>query len=236
MNRAGLAVQDLVLQPLASAEAVLFDDERELGVVIIDIGGGTTDVALVREGAVWHTAIAAARRRPHHQRRGHRAAHADGRRRGHEEALRGRAGRAGARGRDGGRAVGGRPQAAPALAAGAGSEIIQPRVEEIFTLVARSSARAGFEDAATAGFVVTGGTSIMEGVPELAERIFDQPVRRGDPIVDGLADVTRARSMRPASASRSTASHARCRRRVRGRVERRVRWAASHAARDGIPQ
>jgi cell division protein FtsA len=70
------------------------------------------------------------------------------------------------------------------------SEIIQPRVEEIFTLVARELARAGFQDAATAGVVVTGGTSIMEGVPELAEGIFDQPVRRGVPIgIGGLADV-----------------------------------------------
>ena len=59
------------------------------------------------------------------------------------------------------------------------SEIVQPRVEEIFTLVARDVARAGFQDAATAGVVVTGGTSIMEGVPELAEGVFDQPVRRG---------------------------------------------------------
>jgi len=70
------------------------------------------------------------------------------------------------------------------------SEIIQPRVEEIFTLVARDLGRAGFQDAATAGVVVTGGTSIMEGVPELAEGIFDQPVRRGVPIgIGGLVDV-----------------------------------------------
>src|SRR4029077_15698056 len=70
------------------------------------------------------------------------------------------------------------------------SEIIQPRVEEIFTLVARELARAGFQDAATAGVVVTGGTAIMEGVPELAEGIFDQPVRRGVPIgVGGMAGV-----------------------------------------------
>ena len=67
--------------------------------------------------------------------------------------------------------------------------IIQPRVEEIFTLVARSLGRAGFEEAATAGFVVTGGTSIMEGLPELAERVLGQPVRRGAPsIVDGLVE------------------------------------------------
>jgi cell division protein FtsA len=73
------------------------------------------------------------------------------------------------------------------------SEIIQPRVEEIVTLVARELTRAGFQDAATAGVVVTGGTSIMEGVPELAEAIFDQPVRRGVPgDIGGLADVVRS--------------------------------------------
>jgi cell division protein FtsA len=73
------------------------------------------------------------------------------------------------------------------------SEIVQPRVEEIFTLVARELARAGFQDAATAGVVVTGGTSIMEGVPELAEQVFDLPVRRGLPApTGGLADVVRS--------------------------------------------
>ena len=73
------------------------------------------------------------------------------------------------------------------------SEIVQPRVEEILTLVARDVARAGFQDAATAGVVVTGGTSIMEGVPELAEGVFDQPVRRGEPQgVAGLAEVIRS--------------------------------------------
>jgi cell division protein FtsA len=73
------------------------------------------------------------------------------------------------------------------------SEIIQPRVEEIFTLVARDVARAGMQDVAAAGIVVTGGTSIMHGVPELAEQIFDLPVRRGLPAgVAGLADVVRS--------------------------------------------
>ena len=73
------------------------------------------------------------------------------------------------------------------------SEIIQPRAEEILTLVARELARAGFQDASTAGVVVTGGTSILEGVPELAEGVFDQPVRRGVPLgVSGLVDVIRS--------------------------------------------
>src|SRR5256886_6195337 len=57
VNRAGLTVQDVVLEPIASAEAVLYPDEKELGVLVIDIGGGTTDLALLRDGAVWHTAI-----------------------------------------------------------------------------------------------------------------------------------------------------------------------------------
>ena len=73
------------------------------------------------------------------------------------------------------------------------SEIIQPRVEEIFTLIARELGRAGFQDAATAGVVVTGGTSLMEGVPELAEAVFDQPVRRGVPLgVSGLAEIVQS--------------------------------------------
>jgi len=73
------------------------------------------------------------------------------------------------------------------------SEIIQPRVEEIFTLVARDLARAGLQDVAAGGVVVTGGTSIMQGVPELAEQIFDLPVRRGVPgNIGGLADVVQS--------------------------------------------
>ena len=184
VNRAGLAVQDIVLEPLASAEAVLLVGEKELGVVLVDIGGGTTDVALYREGAVWHTAIlplggdhisndiAVGLRTP--------AADAEDLKRRHGCAL---TALVAAEETIDVPSVGGRK--ARQLSRQILSEIIQPRVEEIFTLVARDLARAGFRDAAPAGVVVTGGTSILEGVPEVAERVFDLPVRRGIPEVGG---------------------------------------------------
>jgi cell division protein FtsA len=188
VNRAGLAVHDIVLEALASAEAVLFPDEKELGVVLIDIGGGTTDVALFREGAVWHTAIlplggdhvtndiAIGLRTP--------VAEAEDLKRRHgcastalvpaEETI-------------DVPSVGGRKPRQ--LSRQVLSEIVQPRVEEIFMLVARDIAKAGFQDTATAGIVLTGGTSILEGVPELAEAVFERPVRRGVPHgIGGLAD------------------------------------------------
>jgi cell division protein FtsA len=188
VNRAGLAVHDLVLQPLASAEAVLFEDERELGAVIVDIGGGTTDLALVREGAVWHTAIiplggdhitndvAIGLRTP--------VADAEALKKRYGAAL---AAQVPADDTVDVPSVGGRKprQLSRQVLAG----IIQPRLEEIFVLVAKSLGRAGFDDAATAGFVVTGGTSIIESLPDLAERVLGQPVRRGAPsIIDGLVE------------------------------------------------
>ena len=192
VNRAGLTVQDIVLEPLASAEAVLDADEKELGVVIIDIGGGTTDLAFFRDGAAWHTAIlplggdhitndvAVGLRTP--------MADAEDLKKRYACAL---TALVAAEETIDVPSVGGRKPRQ--LSRQVLSEIVQPRVEEILTLVARELARAGFDDAATAGVVVTGGTSIMEGVPELAERVFDQPVRRGVPVqVGGLADVVRS--------------------------------------------
>jgi cell division protein FtsA len=192
VNRAGLTVQDVVLEPIASAEAVLFPDEKELGVVLIDIGGGTTDMALFRDGAIWHTAILplGGDHITNDVAVGLRTPMADA------EDLKKRYGCAltamvPAEETVDVPSVGGRK--ARQLSRQVLSEIIQPRVEEIVTLVARELTRAGFQDAATAGVVVTGGTSIMEGVPELAEAIFDQPVRRGVPgDIGGLADVVRS--------------------------------------------
>jgi cell division protein FtsA len=189
VNRAGLQVQDIVLQPLASAEAAVSAEEKDLGVLLIDLGGGTTDVALFRDGGVWYTSIlplggdhitndiAVGLRTP--------TADAEELKKRHGCALT-------ALVREDETvdvpSVGGRK--ARQLSRHLLAEIIQPRVEEIFTLIARDLSRAGLEDVAAAGVVVTGGTSMMRGVPELAEQVFDVPVRRGTPTgLGGLGDV-----------------------------------------------
>jgi cell division protein FtsA len=192
VNRAGLAVYDIVLEPLASAEAVLSADEKELGVLLVEIGGGTTNVALFREGAIWHTTIlplggdhitndiAVGLRTP--------VAEAEDLKKRYGCAL---TARVPAQETIDVPSVGGRKPRE--LSRQVLSEIIQPRVEEIFRLVARDLGRAGFEDAATAGVVVTGGTSILEGVPEVAEAVFSLPVRRGMPgDVGTLSDIVRS--------------------------------------------
>jgi cell division protein FtsA len=190
-QRCGLQVAELVLQPLASAESVLHEDERELGVVLIDIGGGTTDITIFNEGSIVHSSvitvggnhitndIAVGLRTPS----------------GEAERIKQRWGCAVTAIIDPSDeievpSVGGR--SARRLPRRVLCEIIEPRVEEIFMLVRREIAAAGYEDLLASGAVITGGATILEGVPELAEQVLDLPVRRGLPHnIGGLVDVVR---------------------------------------------
>jgi cell division protein FtsA len=188
-NKAGLEVQDIVLQQLASSEATLTPEEKELGCILVDVGGGTTDVAVFVEGSIYHTAvlavggdmltndIAIGLRTPHPEaeslKRKYGCALVSMTR--PEEKIEVPS-------------VGGRRPRV--LTRQTLCEIIQPRLEELFMLVDREVRRAGYTGRVNGGVVVTGGSSIMEGVPELAEQIFDMPVRRGIPRgVGGLTDV-----------------------------------------------
>jgi cell division protein FtsA len=191
-NRCGLQVADLVLQPLASAEAVLHEDEKELGVALIDIGGGTSDLTIFLDGSIVHTSvlpiggnhltndIAVGLRTP--------AAEA--------EKIKQRWGCAMTSLVEGGEeievpSVGGREPRK--LARRILCEIIEPRVEEIFLLVQREVAKTGYEELLASGAVITGGTTILEGMPELAEEVLGLPVRRGIPHgIGGLVDVVRS--------------------------------------------
>ena len=191
VRRCGLEVQDLILQPLASSQSCLTADEKELGVVLVDIGGGTTDVAIYTGGAIRHTAvlpiagdqitsdIAAMLRTP--------TPDADD--------IKLRFGLAkqvlaspeesvevpglGDRG----------PRQVKRQALGA---VIEPRVEELFGLVQQVIRESGYEDLLSSGVVLTGGTSLLPGMVELAEDVFLKPVRVAVPDYDGsLADVMR---------------------------------------------
>lgn len=188
-NRAGLDVADIVLEQLASSEAVLSADEKELGVALVDIGGGTTDIAIFVDGAIKHTSvlslggnhltndIAVGLRTPMaeaekiKQKYGCCMASLVGK----EETIEVPS-------------VGGRKPRV--LSRQLLAEILEPRVEEIFTLVNREIMKSGFEDLIASGVVITGGTTILEGMPELAEQVFNLPVRRGMPQqIGGLVDV-----------------------------------------------
>jgi cell division protein FtsA len=188
VNRAGVAVLDTVLEQLAANEAVLTPDERELGVALVDIGGGTTDFAIFERGSLWHTGvlaiggdhftndIAVGLRTP--------IPDADKIKRRSGCALSGMV--------DEDEtievaSVGGRkPRLMPRRIL---SDILQPRAEETFHLLWDEIRRAGYEKSLHSGIVLTGGGAILEGMPEIAEQIFDLPVRRGCPTgVGGLAD------------------------------------------------
>ncbi len=190
-NKAGLNVIDIVLEPLASAQAVLADDERELGVCMIDIGGGTTDIAVFQGGSIKETAVLGLG--------GYHLSNdiAVGLRTPFEEAerIKKRFGMASARYLSGDDVItvpsvgGRRPREVSRKIL---CEIIEPRVEEILTLARQEVLRSGLEDRIPSGVVLTGGASALGGLTDLAEEIFEAPVRQGIPgHIGGLQDVVR---------------------------------------------
>ena len=191
VRRCGLEVQDLILQPLASAMAVLSDDEEELGVCLADIGGGTTDIAVFTEGAIRHTAvipiagdqitndIAMALRTPTKDAEEIKQKYGCALRELAEANEMVQVPGVGDRGP--------RQMSRQTLA-----EVIEPRVEELYSLIQAELRRSGFEELLSSGVVLTGGSSMMQGMVELGEEIFHMPVRVGTPnYVGGLAEVVR---------------------------------------------
>jgi cell division protein FtsA len=189
LKRCGLNASDIVLEQFASSQSILSDDEKELGVCMIDIGGGTTDIAIFTDGAIRHTAvipiagdqvtndIAIALRTP--------ARNAEDIKLKYACALQDLA--------DTNQMIdiptmGDRP--GKHLSKRALAEVVEARYEELFSLVAAEIRRSGLEDFIAAGIVLTGGASKVEGAVELAERVFRMPVRLGVPQhVTGLSDV-----------------------------------------------
>lgn len=189
VNRAGLDVADIILQPIASSEAVLTQDEEDLGVVLVDIGGGTTDIAIYHNGTLKHTGvislggnqitgdISVGLRTP--------ANEAEKIKKKHgcalvslipkEETIEVPS-------------VGGRkPRVVSRQILG---EIIEPRVEELFQLVNREIIRSGYDGIVASGVVLTGGTASLEGISDLAEQVFNLPVKCGLPSgISGLVDI-----------------------------------------------
>ncbi len=189
VNRAGVQVRGTVLGQLAASDAVLSPDEKDLGVCLLDIGGGTTDLAIFERGSLWHTAvigvggdhftndIAVGLRMPipEAERLKRRSGCALSAMVDDEETIE-VASVGGRRPRVMGRRI--------------LTEVLQPRAEEIFHLVWDEIRSAGYEKSLNSGIVLTGGGAILEGLPEIAEQIFDLPIRRGAPVKvgGGLAD------------------------------------------------
>jgi cell division protein FtsA len=189
VRRCGLEVVGLILQPLASSYAVLTEDEKELGVCLIDIGGGTTDIAVFTQGAIRHTAvlpvagdqitndIAMALRTP--------TSEAEDLKRQYGIAMHTMADPEQMIEVPGVGDRSPRPLSRQRLA-----DVIEPRVSELFELVQAELRRSGYEELLSSGVVLTGGASVMPGMVELAEEVFNLPVRVGAPQYDGaLADV-----------------------------------------------
>ena len=189
VNRVGLSVDDVILNPIASSEAILSQDEKDLGVALVDIGGGTTDVAVYAEGSIQHTAvlpvggnyvtndISVGLRTPVLEAEKIKMKY------GctytplipQNEVIEVPS-------------VGGRePRNVSRQVLG---EIIEPRIEEILGLAHREIVKSGYDDLLAAGVVLTGGTVILEGMTELAEQVFNMPVRKGYPVgVGGITDI-----------------------------------------------
>ena len=191
IKQCGLGVDDIILEQLASSYSVLTEDEKDLGVCMVDIGGGTSDIAIYTEGAIKHTAvipiagdqvtndIAMALRTPTQNAEEIKIKYACalGSLAGENETIKVPS-------------VGEREDRS--LSRQALAEVVEPRYEELFTLIQAELRRSGFEDLIPAGIVLTGGASKMEGVVELAEEIFHMPVSIGKPKnVSGLSDIVR---------------------------------------------
>jgi cell division protein FtsA len=191
VQRCGLEVEDIVLEQLASSFSVLTEDEKELGACLVDIGGGTTDIAVFHDGAIKHTAvipiagdqvtndIAISLRTPtqYAEEIKIKYACALSQLANRDETIEVPS-------------VGDRPSRR--LARHTLAEVVEPRYEELFTLIANELRRSNFEDIIAAGVVLTGGSSKMEGAVELAEEVFHMPVRLGMPqFVKGLGEVVR---------------------------------------------
>ncbi|GAA6166274.1 cell division protein FtsA [Sessilibacter corallicola] len=189
IRRCGLEVEDIILEQLASSYSVLTEDEKELGVCLVDIGGGTTDIAVFSEGAIRHTgvipiagdqvtndiAMALRTPTPHAEDIKIKYACALAKLTGDDESIKVPS-------------VGDRKPRD--LSRQALAEVVEPRYDELFTLIQAELRRSGYEDLVAAGIVLTGGTSKMEGVVELAEEIFHMPVRLGSPhSIRGLSDI-----------------------------------------------
>jgi cell division protein FtsA len=189
VQRCGLAVDDIVLEQLASSYAVLTEDEKDLGVCVVDIGGGTTDIAVFGGGAIRHTAvipiagdqvtndIAVSMRTPTQYAEDIKIKYACALSQlaNPDETIEVPS-------------VGDRPPRR--LARQTLAEIVEPRYEELFALVRDELRRAGLEESVATGIVLTGGSAKMEGAIELAEEVFHMPVRLGVPqYVSGLVDV-----------------------------------------------
>ena len=191
IERCGLAVNDVILEQLASSYSVLSDDERNLGVCLVDIGGGTTDIAVFTEGAIRHTAvipiagdqvtndIAMALRTPTQNAEDIKIRYACALTQlaKPDEVIKVQG-------------VGDKPE--KEMSRQTLAEVVEPRYDELFRLIQAELRRGGFENIIASGIVLTGGGAKMEGLIELAEEIFHMPVSLGAPrLVAGWKDIVR---------------------------------------------